>query len=59
MDWAGIIVLVVLGIIVIWGLWQSMEGSFPPDNTHHDNRPGSHYYESQRALREKREEHLK
>lgn len=59
MDWAGIIVLVVLGIIVIWGLWQSMDGSFPPRETHRDNRPGSYYYESQRALREKREEHLK
>ena len=24
------------------------------DRTHHDNRPGSYYYESQRALRDKR-----
>ena len=47
MDWAGIIVLAVLGFIVIWGLWKSMDGNFPQDReTHHDNRPGSYYYES-------------
>ena len=27
--------------------------------THHDNRPGSYYYESQRALREAREDAYK
>ena len=46
MSWTGIIVLAALGIITIWGLWKSMEGNFPPRDTHHDNRPGSHYYES-------------
>jgi len=47
MDWAGILILVGMFLLLIYGLWISMKDSFPQDrDTHHDNRPGSHYYES-------------
>ena len=44
MDWTGILVIVGMAIALLWGLWISMKDSFP--EKHHDNRPGSHYYES-------------
>ena len=47
MDWVGILILGIMAITIVWGLWMSMKGSFPDSRkTHHDNRPGSHYYES-------------
>ena len=47
MDWTGILVIVGMAIALLWGLWISMKDSFPDSRkTHHDNRPGSHYYES-------------
>ena len=45
MSWTGVLVLGGMTIALLWGLWISMKDSFPR-NTHHDNRPGSHYYES-------------
>ena len=47
MSWTGILILGIMAITIVWGLWMSMKNSFPdPSKTHHDNRPGSHYYES-------------
>ena len=44
MSWTGMLVLGGMAIALLWGLWISMKDSFP--EKHHDNRPGSHYYES-------------
>ena len=47
MDWVGIFIIGMMAITIIWGLWMSMKDSFPDSRkTHHDNRPGSYYYES-------------
>jgi len=47
MDWAGILILVGMMLLLLYGLWISMKDSFPDSRkTHHDNRPGSYYYES-------------
>ena len=45
MSWTGVLVIGGMALALLWGLWISMKDSFPR-NTHHDNRPGSHYYES-------------
>ena len=44
MDWTGMLVLSTMIIALLWGLWISMKNNFP--EKHHDNRPGSYYYES-------------
>ena len=44
MSWTGVLVLGGMTIALLWGLWISMKDSFP--EKHHDNRSGSHYYES-------------
>ena len=44
MSWTGVLIIGGMAIALLWGLWISMKDSFP--EKHHDNRPGSHYYES-------------
>lgn len=51
-----VLVLSFLGMSAIALYCLSKIDDVKEDTTHHDNRPGSYYYESQRALREKREE---
>tara|TARA_Y100000310_G_scaffold14261_1_gene14464 strand:+ start:61 stop:246 length:186 start_codon:yes stop_codon:yes gene_type:complete len=48
----GLAVIFGLGALINW-----LERKYCPSreiNVHHDHRPGSYYYESQRALREAR-----
>ena len=47
MSWTGVLVIGGMALALLWGLWISMKDSFPDSRkTHHDNRPGSYYYES-------------
>ena len=49
-----VIAFLIISLTALY--WLSKLEDEREDTTHHDNRPGSYYYESQRALREKREE---
>ena len=49
-----VIAFLIISLTALY--WLSKLEDEKEDTTHHDNRPGSYYYESQRALREKREE---
>lgn len=48
MDWAGILIFVGMMLLLLYGMWISMDDNLDK-NTHHDNRQGSHYYESNKA----------
>jgi len=50
------ILVIAFLIISLTALYWLSKLEEREDTTHHDNKPGSYYYESQRALREKREE---
>ena len=58
MSWTGVLILVGMMLLLLYGLWISMKDSFPDSRkTHHDNRPGSHYQVSQQALRDARNDY--
>ena len=45
MYWISIAVVGILVIALLWGLVLTLKSPFDRPR-HHDNRPGSHYYES-------------
>ena len=54
-------VLIIGGLfLIVYAMYLISELEIEEeDTTHHDNRKGSYYYESQKALREKRDELIK
>ena len=50
-----VIGFLVISLIALYWLEHKLD-SKKEDTTHHDNKPGSYYYEASKILRDKREE---
>ena len=45
MGWISVVVIGLFALAFLWGLVLTLKSPFDRPK-HHDNRPGSHYYES-------------
>jgi|TARA_R100001530_G_C4301613_1_gene150631 hypothetical protein len=45
MYWVSVIIVGIFVIALLWGIVLTLGAPFDKPK-HHDNRPGSHYYES-------------